>query len=70
MFLMIFNIILGIKLFILVSPKVTNITSDIAGHVYSSNDILHSLQDPHLSAVARLEDEANRAADLHHVGYF
>ena len=51
-----------------VSSRVNNATSTPSGHLYSSKEIVHSLQDPHQTAIEKLEDEANKAADLHHVG--
>ena len=42
-------------------------TSNIAGHVYSSEEMIHSLQDPHIKAFDDLEVEATKLEDLHHV---
>ena len=38
-----------------------------SGQVVQSNKILHSLEDPYSKAVERIEDEANKAAYMHHV---
>ena len=44
-----------------------NITNTGAENVFSSYNAMHSLEDPYSPVVQRLEDDANKAADLHHV---
>ena len=66
-----FHLIFDVKsksfLSFLVSPSVGNVTSNIPIQPLSPHGVMNPLEEPYLPTVQTLENEANKAADLHHV---